>query len=256
MKPDQPPISQQVCLSYASLQKSGKVLKDLAVYYLPLYGLTCQDFWDHYALLAFVEAQIYQTDAALEAGQTGAAPFAGLQAWTHHRGLITGLLQELDLMTPHIEAQLRDMGRYWELENQIVYQGVVTSETLIQATELRTSDVRLLHAILVRALDEPHDQALFDLLWPVEVLADIEEDLVQYTDDVAVQHFNTYRMYVKLHGAEAAGRLRADMEGYQALFLERLAALPPTTQKRCMEVMVAYSQERPAPPIPEPIMEF
>ena len=63
---------------------------------------------------------------------------------------------------------------------------------------LPVADIRLLHAILLQLMGQPHDEVLFDLLWPLEVLLDLKANLTEYADDLVTGHYNTYQMFVKL----------------------------------------------------------
>lgn len=243
------------CISYWGIHKSARFLDAITSYYFPLYGLSNKDFFTYYPVLGFVEALIYQVDEALEASQVKKSLSDGIRFWNKTKVLIINLLKECNLEHPLIEKQLENIGEYCELENKLMSQKVVTYADVIKSAELRSSDVRTLHTILFQAANKPYKESTFDTMWALEVLADIQEDIEQYQDDVKKDKFNIYRMFVKLYGEKAPEYLKAERERYKNIFRERLAQLPEDEQKIYLGLVSKYKKEVSVKAIPEPILE-
>ncbi len=85
-------------------------------------------------------------------------------------------------------------------------------------------------------LGRPVDNELVDLLWPVEVLSDIGDDLKTYHQDIAAGHFNTYDYLRALYGPAAPDRLRAEIDRYEQLFQAELAKFPEDRKAELEEI--------------------
>ena len=108
----------------------------------------------------------------------------------------------------HNEAVARqiDLGEeYLYLENKVTSSRAATHAEVLRLVELRSFDLRLLHSMTFALLGRPVDNELLDLLWPVEVLHDIADDLATYHQDIAAGLFNTYDAFVS---AVRPGRAR------------------------------------------------
>jgi hypothetical protein len=81
---------------------------------------------------------------------------------------------------------------------------------------------------------------------------------VQYHEDAAPNVYNTYRMFVRLHGDAAPARLtqyldRLERKGRECL--ARLAERRPDVGARLERLCEAGRAEFPRPAIPEPILD-
>jgi hypothetical protein len=248
-------VIMQPCVSYWGMHKSARVLDALTSYYFPLYELSYKDFFSYYPVLGLVEALIYQADEAVEASQGKESSPARKNPWVPKKNLIINLLRECNLDHPLIEKHLENLGLYYELESQLMSQVTITYADIIKSAELRTSDVRALHGILLKIANKPYNKNAFELMWPLEVLADIQDDIVQYKDDVEKNCYNIYRMFVKLYGEEATDYLQSELVRYESIFQERLAHLPQDEQEIYLRIASDYEQEHSIKAIPEPILE-
>lgn len=248
-------VMTQPYISYLGMHKSARVLNAVTSFYFPIYELSQKDFFTYYPVLGFVEALVYQTDEAVEANQKE-KPFSAIKnPWYQRQNLIIDLLKERDLYHPLIEKELENLGKYYDLENQLMSQSYVTHEDVIKAAELRTSDARALHRILLQMAHIPSNEKAFEILWPLEVIADIQDDITQYKDDVEKNHYNTYHMFVKIYGKEAPNYLEEELDKYEYCFVERLSDLSMDEQKVYMKIVSQYQEEHSLPNIPEPILE-
>jgi tetratricopeptide (TPR) repeat protein len=242
-------------VSYWGMYKSRRVLEVILAYYFPLYKLTNKEFFTCYPVLGFVESLIYQADEAVELIQAEKALSYQEKPWNQRFRTIINLLKELKLYHLSIEKELYKLGEYYELENYLMSQGLVTHADIIKASELRTSDTRTLHRILLQIFNKPYNEDYFNLMWYLEVLGDIFDDIESYKDDVEKDHYNTYRMFVKLYGEKAPDYLRIEIKRYLSLFRERLTKLPEDEQAIYRKIASVYKQEHSIDTIPEPIIE-
>ncbi len=246
------PVSSQPWVSYQEMQKSAIVLYDIAAYYLPLYGLSHRNFFNFYPVLGFVEALIYQHEIEIESLNVGEG---SPKDWDLRKKLILELLEEQQLEHPRIRQYLDEVGEYFELVQKMNYNGLITHRDVVRAAELRPSDIRLLHALLVCMLDKSFDDQLFELLSPLEVSLEIKANLTEYADDLVTGHHNTYRMFVKLYGEEAPSYLEAEQECWQSTLQERLIIISVDKQQRIKEFMRCHEQDYPSVPIPPIVQE-
>ena len=93
-------------------------------------------------------------------------------------------------------------------------------------------------------------------MWPLEVLIDIYDDFTTYKDDVVKNHYNTYRMFVKLYGKKAPDYLKKELARYESLFIERLDNLPRKEQKMYTKLVSELEKDNSDKSIPAPILEL
>jgi hypothetical protein len=242
-------------ISYWGMHKSARVLDLLTTLYFPLYDLSHKDFFACYPVLGFVEALVYEIDEVVETLQEKEL-FAEIEnSWNQKYKIIIDVLKAQNFYHPLIEQELENLGKYFALESQLLSQKTVTYADIIKATELRTSDVRALHGILVQVANKSYNQNCFDVMWPLEILIDIYDDLTSYKDDVVKNRYNTYRMFVKLYGNKARDYLKKELARYESLFVERLNHLPRKEQKMYMKLVSELEKDNSDKSIPAPIME-
>lgn len=229
-------------------RKAGDIFRDyvLGLYY-PLHELAWRDRWRCTPLLFLVELLVYQVDAVVEsASDVDLDRVRNEDYVTLHRykARFEALLRRARAYNSAVAYQL-DMGeQYVRLENRVTSGRHAAHEDVLRLAELRPSDVRLMHAMIFSRLDRPVDESLLDLLWPIEVLADIGNDLAHYREDVSTGQFNTYSAFVTLYGREAPVRMRAEIDRYERMFKTRLASIRPDRRGRLEELCVRWYRSR------------
>ncbi len=242
-------------ISFRGLQNSARVLQNLRKYYFPLYDLGWNDFFTCYPVLAYFAALVYQADHEVEVIQRRGATASDLDSCAHIATAIEELFRDREILTPSIEREVQHGAAYGLLESRIMGGGAISHADLKRAMELRTFDLRILHRVVLAILNRPVEEPIFELLFPLEVLMEIQDDLTQYHDDVVKGSFNTYRILVRLFGTEAPSRLRVEIQHYQAMFERRLAAMPAAFRNKFIPAYQDLCNEFPMPPIPEPLPE-
>lgn len=250
--------SQKPLISYEAIQKAARIIKYVYKFYFPIHGLEAEGIFIYYPTLTFVESIIYQADLIMEMGQN--AKISCIPNETDTSGLkmlkdsLLSLLKQLDLYDAVIEQELAKGEEFIKLENEIIIRGFKKHSDIMRVAELRSSDVRLLHLILFRMLNKKYDEQLLSLLWPVEVIADIEDDFKCYINDVNEGVYNTYRMFVKLYKENAPEYIKRELNYYENLFYERIATFPLAKREL---LMTLYTQFRETffVQIPQPIIE-
>jgi hypothetical protein len=251
--------SKKLCISYQSMRRSSRVLREFVLYYFPLYNLSCQEFFRFYPILGFVEALVYETDDKLEELQSTGYSKIKNSPWQSKQKIILSVLEKININNKKIYFYLKEIGNYCELETYLLGASCIEHSSVIKAAELRSSDYRVLHSILAQMLDlnyrEEELNENLTLMWPLEVLNDLEDDLMSYSDDVAVKHYNSYRMFVKLYGEKAPFYLKKELDNYESLFHKQIAVLSDLKREPFTQAWNAYRLDHPAPVIPDPIFE-
>ncbi len=147
-----------------------------------------------------------------------------------YRERFEALLRRAHAHNAAVTRQLELGEEYLYLENKVTSSGAASHAEVIRLSELRSFDLRLLHGMTYALLGRSVDNDLLDLLWPVEVLHDIADDVATYHKDLAAGLFNTYDAFVRLYGGAAPERLRAETDRYEQLFRAELAKFPADRQ--------------------------
>jgi hypothetical protein len=244
-------------------RKAAGIVKDYVLdLYFPALRLTPWQRLRCTPLIFLVEYLIYRVDTvaeqareidlrAADADQTVNRYEATFKSY---KATIEAILR---CTSAHNEAVARyiELGeQYLYLENKVTSNRVAAHDEVLQLAELRPSDVRLLHAMTYSLLGRPVDHELLDLLWPVEVLADIGNDLSHYRQDIAVGRYNTYDAFVRLYGRSAPSRLRVEIARYERQFRAELAKFPDRRRAElaalCTRRYLARTKVIPEPHVP------
>jgi hypothetical protein len=208
--------------------------------------------------LLFIELLVYQVDAITEKSKSVDLDVVRNEDYETLHKYKEKFRSLLRLLRAYNETTARQMDYgelYVRLENKVTSSQTVDYADLIQLIELRSSDVRLMHGMIFALLGRPCDDKLMELLWPVEVLSDIANDLDHYAKDVAAGQFNAYAAFVALFGAEAPARVRAEIDRYEERYRGLLAAYPPGDQARLDALCARRYRSRTAriPEVLEPV---
>ncbi|MGW5071423.1 hypothetical protein ACWEQJ_36240 [Streptomyces cyaneofuscatus] len=214
-------------------------------------------------LLLGVEYLVYRVDSLAERNATvdlDAVRNDDYEAFHTYKKAFEKVLRALGAWNGDVAFLVDEAERFVRLENGATSRGTVTRGDVLAMVELRPTDVRLLRAMAFALRGRPMEPATRDLLWPVEVLADLANDLRHYEQDVAAGTLNVYAAFVELYGDAAATELRREADRYESMFLERLSALPPERRARIAEVcrpryaaaLEPYPRVVTARPVPAP----
>lgn len=190
-------------------------------------------------VLLGVEYLVYRVDSLAERNATvdlDAVRNDDYEAFHTYKKAFEKVLRALGAWNEDVAFLVDEAERFIRLENGATSRGAATREDVLAMVELRPTDVRLLRAMAFALRGRPMDPATRELLWPVEVLADMANDLQHYERDVAAGTLNVYAVFVELYGDAAAVELRREADRYESMFLERLSALPPERRARIAEV--------------------
>ncbi|MFD5901904.1 hypothetical protein ACFWHG_10405 [Streptomyces microflavus] len=190
-------------------------------------------------VLLGVEYLVYRVDSLAERNATvdlDAVRNDDYEAFHTYKKAFEKVLRALGAWNEDVAFLVDEAERFIRLENGATSRGAATREDVLAMVELRPTDVRLLRAMAFALRGRPMDPATRELLWPVEVLADMANDLQHYERDVAAGTLNVYAVFVELYGDAAAVELRREVDRYKSMFLERLSALPPERRARIAEV--------------------
>jgi hypothetical protein len=168
-----------------------------------------------------------------------------------YKARFVALLRRAHAHNDAVARQLALGEEYLYLENKVTSNHAASHAEVIRLAELRSFDLRLLHGMTFALLGRPVDNDLLDLLWPVEVLHDIADDVATYHQDIAAGLFNTYDAFVSLYGPAAPERLRAETARYEQLFRAELAKFPADRQAEleaiCTRRYRALTEDLPEP---------
>ncbi|MEG4224555.1 hypothetical protein QUA35_01130 [Microcoleus sp. N9_B2] len=249
--------------SYWSLQKSITNLQGLTGFYFPLVGLSEADFSQFMPLLIFVEATIYQFDEEYER-HVDDPDFI-----SPHMLTLRDVLFQLNLFDEKIETELFTNGlTYYRLEQQFCSGGSPTVEDIDKASLFKCFDFAILQRILLKLTNQPYDEEFLQTCRLSDQICKICCDLRDYKEDINRNVINTYRMFVRLYGAEAPQHLRWYLESLNSKLQERLKLLEktrPEIAKIFIELWMedlkfekmwnAETESFAVPEIPEPILE-
>lgn len=236
-------------------RKAGRIFKDYVLdLYFPAQRLSRWQRLRCAPLLLLVEYLVYRVDTVAENTkdvQLEAVGNTEYQTLHRYKAAFESLLRRARAHNEAVARQLALGEQYVRMENKVTSTRLAGHAEVLRLAELRPSDVRLLHGMTFALLDRPVDNDLLDLLWPVEVLADIGNDLDHYDRDVAAGRFNTYHAFVRLYGPAAPERLSAEVARYEELFRARLATFPIDRQAELTALCTRRYRPR-TENIPEP----
>lgn len=244
--------------SFVAPHKAARIFKDYVLdLYYPVHRLSLRDRLKCSPILLFTEYMVYRADAVIEKSKDidlDVVKNHDYDALHRAKRRFEAILRRANCYNSSVARQI-DLGeQYVRLENKVTSNRTVDYSEVMRLAELRPSDVRLLHSMIFALLKRPCDDDLLALLWSVEVLADIGNDLVHYGADVARGQFNTYAMFARLYGRNAPERIRAEISRYERRYLAELARFPAARQAQ-LNVLCARRYRRQTEVIPDPLPE-
>jgi hypothetical protein len=239
-------------ISYRALEKTARTFAAIVQFYFPLYGLSETDFLRFMPVLTFAEGAIYQIDEEYEA-HVDDPNFV-----SQHLPVLRNVLTQLNLFDEALETELQRGLTYYRLEQQLCSGATVTEEDITLANRFKCFDCRFLNRLLFKLTEQPYDEELLELFWLGEAVTEVEDDLMQYADDVQCNVYNSYRMFVRLYGVDAPQHLQCYLEGLLTEAEQRLALLEqtnPQLAEKLVELWETYRGVNAMPEIPAPILE-
>ncbi|MBN2531106.1 MAG: hypothetical protein JXR76_32270 [Deltaproteobacteria bacterium] len=212
-------------LSYNGLKRSHRAIVNLHDFYFPLYNLDSDFLVRNYPILVFTEGFVYELDRLTEAAQDAGNISDDIYAIC---APVQATLESQDLWDDKIEAELRNLVRYFQLETRIMLEGGATLEDLIAINGVRSSDIRMLHRILCRMATIPYDERVFEAVHPMEMVFEIEDDIGSFEEDVQGGRFNTLAILKNIFGDDASAELDAMTSAIEATFRQRLSKVRGT----------------------------
>jgi len=242
----------QPAIAYPEMQKSTLVLFDMATFYLPLHGQNGKKIFTYYPILGMVEGLIYQVEMAMEVSENTEVTRPNI--WSTKEPIITEFLSEHQLDHPAILHYLTEVGHYFQTVHQLLSTKRPHHTNIIRAAEKRPADIRLLHAILLQLMGQPHNETLFDLLWSLEVLLDLKANFTEYADDLVTGHYNSYQMFVKLYGEQAPHYIKIEQQRYKMSLQQKLTNASKVQQLQLQQFMNQHEVDYPSVLIPAPVI--
>eukprot|EP00457_Paulinella_chromatophora_P004773 gb/GEZN01004786.1/.p1 GENE.gb/GEZN01004786.1/~~gb/GEZN01004786.1/.p1 ORF type:complete len:530 (+),score=79.26 gb/GEZN01004786.1/:47-1636(+) len=225
----------QPVVSFLSLRRAKRTLKDFFKTYFMFHGLGLDDLFEFLPVLVFVEAGIYHADEENEviASRGSLQPPQGMSVISH----IISILKEEGLFDSRVASEVQSGVEFWGLERKLCAQVLKKQEICIQevhqASLSKSFDYRVLNCLLYRLRKAEYDEAVLSFLLINEHLVDIHDDLYDYEKDVFNNSFNIFRMYVHYYGTgQAQLKLMERISEYERLFFQSLKKLPTDLQKK------------------------
>jgi len=256
--PDQH-LTESVDLSVTleAMDLAQSALEDFVSSYFMFHNLDADsttDIFRYLPALAFVESYIYSLDQTNEdtllvSSKGAAGGTAGALLADDPFDELRQLLRQRGWLTPRIESELKDGGRFWSLERQLCRAMLSGAEgdsgaakleqcDVKEALRLKSFDYRVLNLLLYAMRHTEPDPGHMRFLAASELLVEIGDDLTDYDDDVMSNSFNVYRCFLAMHGPECGPQeLMRFIRQAEAEYASELSRLTPTLaaswQQRC-----------------------
>lgn len=228
-------------ISAKAIEKSGRVLKAIALLYFPFHGLKPSELFEFYGPLAFVSSAIYQSDELNE--RNNAATISSLKAvkeYLAHQGF-------LDEWT---KRYLQDGENYLSYERHFRTIPPRNLEEIFTVTRWRSFDFRILHCLLHRFIGKPYTPLVFGAYEAFEMLMEINDDIGSYEDDLSAGTFNFLCALSLLSPADIKETAEAFRRNVTRQIGESRKLLPTAESEKFAEILNVYSSIVPEPVIP------
>jgi hypothetical protein len=242
------PIYMQPTVSYRALDKAGATLEPFVDIYFRFYGIKEHEFFKYFPVLTYTESTIYQIDEEYELN-TDKENFK-----SKHMEVLFTILKEKNLLDEKIEQEFANGIVYYGLEQKMCSGKPFTFEDVKRANHFKCFDFRVLHRLLYKLRGIPYNESVLEAFWIGEAMADVEDDLPQYEDDVKRNVYNTYRMIAKLYKQEAPKKLQEYLGELNQQISQALAGAPWKYRTKFKLALKLYRMRIPIPTIPAPIL--
>lgn len=230
--------------SYYSMARANRFFVYYFLSYHQLYNVSLRDFLNRCEpMVNHVFSLVNEADDIIEAAQRGEVSFSGVHPWKRYTEDLMKLLKESNIYEPNIEQELNDnLIRYWDLENKMMHDKQLTRDMLLEAIDLRASDITATQYICERILGVPASASRIEATRACEILMEIEADLAEYATDVSENQYNSYRMFVRLYGSQAPQHMEQERERRIQTLRERVATLPDSEQEAFKKIFASWDE--------------
>ncbi|MBP2473783.1 hypothetical protein JOF53_002655 [Crossiella equi] len=121
-----------------------------------------------------------------------------------------------------VARNIEELERYYILEGRVQLGEVeLTEEVFREVNVIRSAVIDAMVRVLNNIKGVRNDEALYSLLVPFMLFLEVADDVRTYGPDVAEDSFNSLRLFVRMHGRDAA---RQKMREYLAGVVEEAVA--------------------------------
>ncbi|GMH05939.1 hypothetical protein Nepgr_007779 [Nepenthes gracilis] len=265
-----------------AMQRANSTLEDFCRSYFMFHGVDinrAESIFRYLPVLSFTESYIYQLDTFNEkmlglAGSRATCLNKWFNSEAHYNWAskfikvlesdpfcpLTGLLEQLGLLTERIREELRNGEEYWALERKLC--GALSSKLeivigdVMRAIHMKSFDYRVLNLLLYQLRREEVNELHMEFLSVSEFLVEVADDLTHqalfddditlccvrfdYEEDVLENNFNILRMFVRIYGTSMAPTMLAKYiteaeEKYSHLLKGLDPPLSLSYRRRCEE---------------------
>jgi hypothetical protein len=192
--------------------------------------------------LLFIEYLVYRADEVAERqSDINLASVKGsdYEKLYKYKKILEKFLRIIGAWNEKVSTQVENGEKYLRCENLATSGELTSREDAIKLIELRPSDVRLLREITSTKLRKKTSVDLENALWSAEVLADIGNDLEQYSQDLEDGKFNIISTFITLYGTSAHEEIQALIDHYRSRIESSLRRLDNTERMRVREILDA-----------------
>lgn len=214
-------------LSPVSVRKAAEVVSDIIECFAPLHDIKPQDWISLAPILLTVESVIYQLDGWVE------QQAIDIEAANE---LVQRVLQrywlEHGVYDDRIGLEFSTAINYWQVESKLLQGGQVDEHDVRAILYWKSFDFRLLNLILFRFTGRPYDELLLELWRIVESIFEIEDDIKDYSEDLASGDMNLLALMISLYGSNGAVQLQKMMDDFHRWGRKAEAELASTQPDR------------------------
>lgn len=252
-------------VSYLAMYKAVKFSFPHFAQFMPIYDMPYDVFFrDCGALITLHFSMVYGADLELEDAQQGIIARDGVSAWDRRKEEYLDMIKEMGLYDPYVGEELNNTSIYWQLEDEMFLDGIISAESLVRMLDVIPGDIVSCHYLCHRMLGLPIDMNRIMAIRSLECVEELESQAIQYPDDMRTNSFNIYRMFVRLYGEDAPRYYDEERRKREAILYDWVSKMPAEEQPIFTEIIesrgrfngIYYFLDKPTiPATPDPILE-